>query len=138
MGLLMARQDLYKMSGPVCQKASKDYKSITISNKTGTYICKQLGYDTLQEVRLVEDNPWYWFAAYASSFLYDINCEDKKCSFNTQTYGCLDQGDEQYYVTMSCGCTDGRVVTGNGCNECPSDGAIDKQTGLCKYNRNEL
>ena len=129
-GLLMARTSQAYDFRPVCQKNEGFGEKVKlVSEKTGTYICNQMGYDGLENVHLIEGNPWYWFAEHYYSYLLGINCENKKCAFASESNE--DCAGADYYVELECDCDFGVTNSEYGCHSCPE--ALKTRTGLCKY-----
>jgi hypothetical protein len=108
--------------GPVCHN-----KNLPVSNKTGKYICKQLGYDRLDKVGLIGGNT-YWFAEYYPANIHRLNCEKRSCTSESLYGKCRDY---ETYVELSCSCKGNRMNVGTGCDKCPK-GALITHTGECK------
>ena len=92
------------------------YETKVMTYDTGTYICKQMGYDSLIKLGLVHDNTFYWFADFiSSSSEYGMQCDTGKgkCE-NSAIKTCA---ASQYYVTISCGCPDEKYYTKTGCSQ---------------------
>ena len=107
------------------------YEPQVMTDKTGTYICKQMGYDSLVKLGLVHDNPYYWFAnLIPSSSEYGMQCDTGKGKcVNSAIKPCA---APQYYVTISCGCPEEKYYTKAGCSQCPRRTVLDQETGICK------
>lgn len=117
---------------PLCQKASElvGFNSYGITTQTATYICKQMGYESLEKVGLVNDNPFFWFAHFiplsSEKDLWYSKEKKRWYSVLTQCAGA------QFYYTISCNCQKEKFYNDKSCGKCPNRATFDQKTGHCK------